>query len=265
MSHKFPMEVAFCRTSITIAATMILIMTSIISSTSVSLTQTAIGSATTTSETASQRVAIGEGSNATLQHYTFTPQLVEINAGDSVTWFSPSELVDVHTVTFVQDPSVISDIILPFAVPVGGATDFELLPPFNVGEPLLIPTPDGREAIVVLNKNAWYPAVLDANNQTIYLNGTDIHYTIGGTEKVINSGIILPSTPPAAEGDGSTATGQPPMSPPFPPVSSFTVTFAQPGTYSYFCAIHPWMTGQVIVREGGENQAPATAATPPIT
>ena len=41
----------------------------------------------------------------------------------------------------------------------------------------------------------------------------------------------------------------------FPLVNSFTVTFEQPGTYQYFCALHPWMTGQVIVREeGGENQ-----------
>lgn len=42
----------------------------------------------------------------------------------------------------------------------------------------------------------------------------------------------------------------------FPLVNSFTVTFEQPGTYQYFCALHPWMTGQLIVRgEGGENQA----------
>ena len=56
------------------------------------------------------------------------------------------------------------------------------------------------------------------------------------------------------------------MAPPFPPVSSFTATFAQPGTYPYFCAIHPWMSGQVIVREeGGETENQATPGTPPTT
>ncbi|MGH9954997.1 MAG: hypothetical protein ACRD39_04970, partial [Nitrososphaeraceae archaeon] len=50
-------------------------------------------------------VSIGEGSNEAVQYYTYTPQSVEINAGESVTWFSSAEFADIHTVTFVQDPS----------------------------------------------------------------------------------------------------------------------------------------------------------------
>jgi plastocyanin len=233
-------------------------------------TDTAQSSGTTnqtqTTQEGTVRVAIGEGSNATLQHYTYTPQTVEINAGQSVTWVSPSELSDIHTVTFVLDPNVMSDIILPFAV--SGDTSFQLLPPFNLGEPVMTQTPDGRQAIVALNKNAWNPSIVDANNQSTYLNGTDIRYTMDGSEKVINSGIILAQMPPTGGGGAavtnettstSNATegggAQPPIGPPFPPVSSFTVTFEQPGTYPYFCAIHPWMTGQVIVREGGNQTA----------
>jgi len=38
------------------------------------------------------------------------------------------------------------------------------------------------------------------------------------------------------------------MSPPgSPPVNNFTVTFEKPGTYSYLCNVHPWMTGSVTV------------------
>jgi plastocyanin len=262
----------------------------VISATTTTDTTQSLGTTnqTQTSQEGTVRVAIGEGSNATIQHYTFTPQSVEINAGESVTWVSPSELSDIHTVTFVLDPNVMSDIILPFAV--SGDTNFELMPPFNLGEPVMIQTPDGRQAIVALNKHAWNPAVVDANNQTTYLNGTNIRYTMNGTEKVINSGIILAQMPPtggaveqnstgAATGGQETPRGgaaltnettptsnttaqateggggQPPIGPPFPPVSSFTVTFQKPGTYPYFCAIHPWMTGQVIVREGGNQTA----------
>ncbi len=29
---------------------------------------------------------------------------------------------------------------------------------------------------------------------------------------------------------------------------SFTFTFAKPGTYKYFCSIHPHMTGMVVVK-----------------
>lgn len=244
-------------------------------------------------------VAIGEGSNETIQHYTYDPETVEINTGESVTWFTPAEFPDIHTVTFVQDPSIVTDILLPF-VPTA-PTDFELLQPFNAGEPILIPTPDGREAIVALNKLAWYPAVLDANDETTYLEGTDIQATLNSTVKALNSGIILPPMPPTGgalpnstetgtTGDQQTAseatvtnetalttnatgtasdlltvpdeqetsqaiegqTGEVPLAPPFPPVSSFTVTFEEPGTYPYFCAIHPWMGGQVIVQ--GDTQ-----------
>ena len=31
------------------------------------------------------------------------------------------------------------------------------------------------------------------------------------------------------------------------PFESYTVTFDEAGTYDYFCTLHPWMKGQVIV------------------
>ena len=240
-------------------------------------------------------VAVAEGSNETIQYYTYTPQSVEINAGESVTWFTPAEFPDIHTVTFVQDPTLRSDLLLPF-LPTA-PTDFELLPPFNAGEPILIPTPDGREAIVAVNKHVFYPTVLGANNETTYLEGTDIQATLNSTVKALNSGIILPPMPPTGGAESnSTETGttgeqqtaseasvtdeaatmtnatgtasdvltvpdeqvpsqategttsEQTLGPPFPAVSSFTVTFEEPGTYQYFCAIHPWQTGQVIVQ-----------------
>lgn len=259
---------------------------------------------TETSPEGTVTVAIGEGSNETIQHYTYNPETVEINAGESVTWFTPAELVDIHTVTFVQDPSLRSDLILPF-VPTA-PTDFELLPPFNAGEPILIPTPDGREAIVVINKHVFYPTVLDANNEATYLEGTDLQATLNSTVRALNSGIILPPMPPTGgaqpsstetgtTGEQQTAseasvtsesatttnttgtptdvltvpdeqgtsqptegpTGEEALAPPFPPVSSFTVTFEEPGTYPYFCAVHPWMVGQVIVQ--GDTQTETQA------
>jgi plastocyanin len=238
---------------------------------------------TQTTQEESIRIAVGEGSNFTVQYYTFTPQTVEINAGESVTWYSPAEFSELHTVTFVLDQNVMSDIIMPFAVSGGEDTSFERLPPFTAGNPILTPAPDGREAIVALNKDAWYPSVLDANNQITYLNETDIQYTMDGTEKMINSGIIFPEMPPMGAAMNETTTinnsttatatttdatmapedeeifqatgeGQQPPSEepsfPFPLVSSFTVTFEEPGTYPYHCALHPWMTGEVIVQGG---------------
>jgi plastocyanin len=236
------------------------------------------------------RVEVAAGSNATVQYYTFSPETVEINAGESVTWSNPAEMSEIHTVTFVLDENLTSDLILPFAVPEG--TDFELLPPFNVGEPIVIQTPDGKEAVIALNKHVFHPAVIDGNNETTFLNGTEIQYAMDGTEKALNSGIILAPFPPSPEesrnetaigaaeippenNETGTATSNvttaeeeaPPSSPevafepPFPIVNEFTVTFEEPGTYPYFCAIHPWMSGQVIVNGG--NATDTSASTPP--
>jgi hypothetical protein len=53
-----------------------------------------------------------------------------------------------------------------------------------------------------------------------------------GTESYINSGWIWP--------EGLVLPGA-------PPITSFTVTFDEPGTYPYICTVHPWMTGTVEV------------------
>ncbi len=36
----------------------------------------------------------------------------------------------------------------------------------------------------------------------------------------------------------------------FPPGDSFTFQFADVGNYPYFCLVHPWMTGEVVVKSG---------------
>jgi len=157
-------------------------------------TETAAGNAT--------MVEVG-GGNATVQYYTFAPQVVEINAGESVTWFNQNMFTELHTVTFVMDSNLTTDIILPFSVPEG--SEFEVLPPFNAGEAITMDTPNGT-AIVALNKLAFYPSAIDSNGDTSYLNGTDIQYTIDSTVKAVNSGIILPPFPPGPE-QNETAVG----------------------------------------------------------
>ncbi len=41
---------------------------------------------------------------------------------------------------------------------------------------------------------------------------------------------------------------------------TFQFTFANAGTFDYFCSVHPWMTGQVIVAAGG---SPSTTTPTP--
>lgn len=44
---------------------------------------------------------------------------------------------------------------------------------------------------------------------------------------------------------------------------SFTYTFTTPGTYSYYCSIHPDMQARIVVQPAAATAAPAPAGAPP--
>jgi nitrite reductase (NO-forming) len=68
--------------------------------------------------------------------------------------------------------------------------------------------------------------VIGVNSTVIWTNDDSAEHTVAATNNIFKSGIIEP--------------GQ-----------SFTYTFTIPGTYSYYCTIHPWMKGTVIVKAAG--------------
>lgn len=74
-------------------------------------------------------------------------------------------------------------------------------------------------------------------------------------------GALFGPTPPTGDYDGTTLanSGLQPLGPTAP--APFTMTFAEPGTYSYFCVIHPNMTGEVtVVATGDDADDPASVA-----
>jgi plastocyanin len=297
--------------SVLIAAMMILILASICAP-ALLFTQTAIastsveggtaattGTATTTApDNGTHRVAVG-GGNITLSINQFSPQRVQIQPGESVTFFAPPGSTEVHNVIFdLTNGTTISDVGVPFILPsdiLGGEvpTDLsqELLPapPYNLGEPIIqnTTTTDGTtQAIIGFNKVAFYPAIVDQNGNVRYLEEEELKnqmlqmgqafeqgtpmpsplstsYTIDGTESIVSSGIVLDVNGFAALEqlfpEDGGASSPPPQ---FPFLGSFTVTFSQPGTYDYFCAFHPGMFGQVVVGGSMDNQ---TSQTPSVT
>src|SRR5574337_822698 len=49
------------------------------------------------------------------------------------------------------------------------------------------------------------------------------------------------------------------------PGKTFQFTFADAGTYDYYCSVHPWMTGQVIVSGNVSNTSPPLPSTLSVT
>src|ERR671916_504577 len=216
---------------------MILLMASIISVAPALFKQTAIatidqGDTTTTTATptapdnaTTERVAVG-GGNITFSVNQFSPSITEIQPGESVTFFAPNGSIELHNVIFdLTNGTTISDLWLPFTLPsdvLGGevptdvSEELLLAPPYNLGEPMIqnLTAMDGTtQAIIGLNKVAWQPAVVDQNDNVIYLQEQELRqqmrqvdeafeggpqptplstsYTMDGTERIVSSGIVL--------------------------------------------------------------------------
>jgi plastocyanin len=177
-------------------------------------------------------VAAGGGGPVSVVTW-FVPQNVSISAGETVTWVNPSLVSEPHTVSFMKDPSYFANFESPYLM-ANGTELTPANPQEKNTEPLIIPGQNDitTNTIIVANNRQASPVVIDAQNNAEYLP-LNANYTMSGDELYLNSGIIWPESaiPPGA-----------------PPITSFSVTFENAGTYDYICEFHPWMTGRVIVQ-----------------
>lgn len=180
-------------------------------------------------ENKSVEIAAG-GGNYTAPLTVYIPDRIEVNVGQPVNWYNPTEVGEPHTVTFVMDNSTMAGVVSPLSV--SNATTFSALPPNSNNEPIIIPGQDGANTIIAVNARTFNPAVIDSSGNVEFMN-PNANYTMDGTEKYVNSGWFLPKgMEQEYPGAGNT----------------FTATFEKPGTYNYICILHPWMTGSITVR-----------------
>ncbi|MFZ0892901.1 MAG: plastocyanin/azurin family copper-binding protein, partial [Candidatus Nitrosopolaris sp.] len=133
-----------------------------------------------------------------------------------------------HTVTFVLDNKTATDIVSPFAVPI--STQFSSIHPGSNNEPLK--APGSGNVVIALNARSYIPTVTDSQGNVKHLPTPNANYTMIGSEKYVNSGCLIPKGQQFLPGSSTT----------------FTVTFPKTGTYNYFCEVHPWMHGSVVVK-----------------
>jgi plastocyanin len=177
---------------------------------------------------ASNSVMVNVGGNGS-SWSSFTPQSVEIKAGESVTWRNPMAVSEPHTVTFLKDQSFYP----PPAVPVPltfNSTDLKADPDANI-DPLIIDQ-NGTKSVIVDNARHYNPVSVDSSGHNATYLPLNANYTLTGTEKYVSSGWMWP--------EGLAPQGA-------PPIKTFSVTFENAGKYDYLCVIHPWMTGVVTV------------------
>jgi|SRR5215216_6338903 plastocyanin len=186
------------------------------------------------------QAGIGVGNAAII---LFSPQQVQIKAGQSITWYNPTPVPEPHTVTFVlnndNNKSYAADLIAPFTISSSSTTNStQIMPliPNSNSEPLM--TPDNN-AIIAVNKRAYNPAVVIEDSTTtgggknVTYMKQNANYFMSGNEDYVNSGWLLP------KGQENVYPGS---------GNTFTMTFQKAGTYDYLCLVHPYMTGRVIVK-----------------
>jgi plastocyanin len=184
------------------------------------------------STSTTELVHAGEG-NATIVVVEFVPKSVEIKAGDSIIWDNPTTVAEPHSVTFIKDNKNFAEFAAPFQV--SNSTDFQPSDPNSNAEVIIAPSrpEESEKTVIAINGRAYLPVVIDSAGKNVTYLPPNSNYTMNGSESYFNSGWLWPK--------GQTPGGGPQL-------SNFTVTFEKPGTYSYLCNVHPWMTGTVVVQ-----------------
>jgi plastocyanin len=169
------------------------------------------------------------GGTPTNPLFGYTPQKVDIKVGDSVVWKAPSSAPqEPHTVTFVLGNNTMTTFDTPFAVPI--STNFMSSPTGANSQPNIIPGKNGMNTIVASNARAYSHTIIDFTGKVSMALPKTI-FTFMGDEKYVNSGVLAPKGSPWP---GSSDT--------------FSLAFQKAGTFYYLCILHPWMTGQVVVK-----------------
>ena len=175
------------------------------------------------------RIKAGQA-NSTISINQFFPSDIEAKVGQNITWYNPSEVPVLHTITFVLDNKYKAGVFAPFSVP--NSTRIISIPPGSNSDPTLVPARNGTGTIIGVNGRAFNSIVIDSAGNT-KLMSPNANYTVNGDEKYINSGFLLPKGQEKA----------------FPGSSNrFTIAFNKVGKYDYFDIFHPGMTGRIVVK-----------------
>ena len=113
-------------------------------------------------------------------------------------------------------------------------------------------------AVLVLAPNAEaQDDTMTVSIQDFFFSPANITVQPGTSVTWVNNG-QAPHTVTATDPAGAFDSGT------LQPGESFSFTFKQPGTYAYYCTIHPFIKGTVTVGGGGEVSAMASASATPM-
>jgi plastocyanin len=184
----------------------------------------------------------------------FSPFAVQLYVGQELTWRNdntlthfigsgtPSEGLDG---TFFSDSLGISQYFSHQFDEAGTYEYYELYHPWMTGIVHVLPVPETMNVTVINAPGSSVPGCEETNS--CFVPSTVI-VDIAGTVTWENQDNAMHTVTSGSTGDGFDGVFDSGMM--FENSDPFSHTFYAPGTYEYYCMIHPWMGGTVIVGEG---------------
>ena len=184
----------------------------------------------------------------------FDPSTIIVSVGAEVSWSNDDSVL--HTITSGAlrnggpDGTFDSSLLDPGATFSHTFTEAGEYPYFCVLHPWMagMVTVQDAPAQVTMTTGNYDPETItiEIGREVAWLNDDVLLHTVtsgsesGGPDGIFNSG-------------------------PFSTGSTFTHTFTEAGEYPYFCALHPWLTGRVVVMSGAELPAAQLTLNTPAT
>jgi plastocyanin len=224
------------------------------------------------------RVAEAATNSVDIKGFAFSPQVLTVKVGDTVTWTNSDSVQ--HTVTSTTPAGVFDSGTLAtgktysFTFTKAGKFDYQCaIHPTMTGT--IMVTDTGQAPAAMTGAPAAQPVQMDMTSTVTTTTGTAaepnqetiqnlafdpqvLTVTVGMTVTWTNRdpmGHTATSTNTAEPfGSGTLLTGQ-----------SYSYAFTKVGSYDYICEIHPSMKGTIVVVAGGAASAASANPTPAPT
>ncbi len=157
----------------------------------------------------------------------FFPGAISIRAGDTVVWKTATD--EIHTVSFLGQ-GALKDALPGSLIQNAAGEPGQMMPG------LIAPMPNAKSPMDVMgNPMAFFPT---------RQQGAPVEHFSG--QGFVSSGVMSQTNPAS-------------MPPGTPVNDTFSLAFDKPGTYEYYCLIHPYMRGTVTVLDANAANAPSQA------
>ena len=186
----------------------------------------------TTGDTGNKGTGVPGANEVWIQGMTFTPITLTVISGTTILWTNKDVIS--HTVTsdagLFDSGTLKSGDTFSYTFSAAGPYTYHCSIHSTMVGSVIVSTTPVSNSIVSISNMSFVPSTvtISAGSSVTWVNNDSMDHTVTSDTALFDSGTISAA--------GTSGAG-----------GTFTYTFNTPGTYPYHCAIHPGMTGTIVV------------------